>query len=138
VRKVSGIRSAFYASEGDWRSVSAVLMLFGWGSGLSLGFLHLDHRSFSAYNGGAGIGAKDSRGVGRIVCLKPSVTETIFALGCGERVVGVSSFCEYPPEAKSRPRLGGVINPNYERLIALRYWRLFVILAQSEIRLSTS
>jgi len=102
------------------KTVLTVLILFGMGCVLSMGLLHLDRRSYSAHYEGARIEGNDSAGIGRIVCLKPSVTETVFALGCGDRVVGVSSFCEYPPEAKSRPRLGGVINPNYERLIALR------------------
>ena len=97
------------------KTVLTVLLLFGVGCGLSLGLIHLDRRSFSAQNAGLRVG-----GIGRVVCLKPSVTETVFALGCGDQVVGVSSFCEYPPEVKSLKRLGGVINPNYERLIALK------------------
>lgn len=55
----------------------------------------------------------------RIVSLTPSVTECLFALGCGERIVGVTQFCNYPPEALSLPRLGGRINPNFERLLSL-------------------
>ena len=97
------------------RTILTVLLLFAAGCGLSYGLLQLDRRSFSAHYGGAG--GWDDR---RIICLKPSVTETVFALGCGEQVVGVSSFCEYPPEVKEKERLGGVINPNFERLIALQ------------------
>lgn len=56
----------------------------------------------------------------RIVALAPSLTETLFALGLGPRVVGVGDFSNYPPEARSRPRLGGLFNPNLERIVALK------------------
>ena len=56
----------------------------------------------------------------RIICMTPSVTETVFALECGDRIVGVSDFCDYPPQAAAVEKLGGFINPNLERLLALR------------------
>ena len=55
----------------------------------------------------------------RIVSLSPSVTETLFALGLGPRVVGVTRFCAYPPEAKALPRVGGFVDPDYEALVSL-------------------
>ena len=55
----------------------------------------------------------------RIVSMAPSSTEVVFARGLGERVVGVSSFCDYPPEALKKPRIGGVVNPNMEAIVAL-------------------
>ena len=55
----------------------------------------------------------------RIICMTPSVTETVFALECGDRIIGVSDFCDYPPEAANLEKLGGFINPNLERLLAL-------------------
>ena len=56
----------------------------------------------------------------RIVSMAPSVTETAFALGLGDRVVGVSDYCRYPPEALHKPKIGGFLNPNYERIVGLR------------------
>lgn len=56
----------------------------------------------------------------RIVSLAPSVTEILFALGVGDRVVGVTDFCSYPPEASSRTRIGGLINPDLERIAGLK------------------
>src|SRR5438105_4772927 len=50
----------------------------------------------------------------RIVSLVPSVTETAFALGGEARLVGVSDFCDWPPAARAKPRVGGMINPNLE------------------------
>ena len=58
--------------------------------------------------------------VRRIVSLAPSVTETIFALGAQDRLVGVTDYCDYPPEAKQKPKVGGAINPNLEQVVALR------------------
>ena len=55
----------------------------------------------------------------RIICMAPSITEIVFAFGLGERVVGVSDFCDYPPEARSRTKIGGVVNPNMEAIVAL-------------------
>ena len=56
----------------------------------------------------------------RIVSLAPNLTETLFALGLGERVVGVTDFCDFPPEAKLKPKVGGVINPSVEMVVSLK------------------
>jgi iron complex transport system substrate-binding protein len=56
----------------------------------------------------------------RIVSLAPSLTETLFALGLGERIVGVTRYCAYPPEALELPKIGGYLDPSYEALLALQ------------------
>lgn len=57
----------------------------------------------------------------RIVCLVPSLTEALFALGLGERVVGVTDWCLHPAEAVAPlPKLGGTKNPARERILELR------------------
>jgi iron complex transport system substrate-binding protein len=56
----------------------------------------------------------------RIVSLAPSVTETLFALGAGDSVVGVSSYCEWPPAATRLPKVGTFLTPNVEAIAALR------------------
>jgi len=56
----------------------------------------------------------------RIVSLAPSITESLFALGLGERVVGVTDFCDYPPEALTKSKVGGYYDLNYEAILALR------------------
>lgn len=56
----------------------------------------------------------------RIVSLSPGVTEILFAIGAGDRVVGVTEFCNYPEKAKSLPRIGGLLNPSYESIITLK------------------
>ncbi len=55
----------------------------------------------------------------RIVSHVPSITETIFALGLGEEVVGVSDYCDYPEEAKLKPSIGNYFNPSIENIVAL-------------------
>src|SRR5260370_6781367 len=55
----------------------------------------------------------------RIVSLAPSVTETLFALGVGDRIVGDTDFCDFPPEAKQKAHIGGPTNPNIEAIAAL-------------------
>jgi len=54
----------------------------------------------------------------RIVSLAPSNTENLFALGLGDRIVGVTDFDDYPPEAKTKPSIGGYSTPNIEEVIA--------------------
>lgn len=56
----------------------------------------------------------------RIVSLVPSLTETLFAIGAGPAVVGVGSFDTYPPEVTKLPKVGALIDPDVERILALR------------------
>jgi iron complex transport system substrate-binding protein len=56
----------------------------------------------------------------RIVSLAPSITEILFAAGLGDRVVGVTTFCDYPEEAKKKPKIGGMSNPSLEAVVTLR------------------
>jgi iron complex transport system substrate-binding protein len=56
----------------------------------------------------------------RIISLAPSITETLFALGCGSRVVGVSSYCTYPPRATRLPTVGAYLDPNFEAMLRLK------------------
>src|SRR5262245_23884628 len=56
----------------------------------------------------------------RVVSLAPSVTETLFALDFGDRVVGVTTYCDYPSAAKRLPKIGGFINPSLEAIAATR------------------
>ncbi len=57
---------------------------------------------------------------GRIVSTAPSITEMLFALGLGDRVVGVTTFCRYPPEAARKPKIGDYLRPNLELIVAAR------------------
>lgn len=56
----------------------------------------------------------------RIVSTSPSITEMLYALGLGARVVGVTTFCHYPPEAARKPKIGNYLQPNLETIVALR------------------
>lgn len=55
----------------------------------------------------------------RIISLAPSNTEILFALGLGDKVVAVTDYCNYPPEAEEKPSIGGFSNPDIERVVAL-------------------
>lgn len=55
----------------------------------------------------------------RIVSHVPPITEMLFALGLGDRVVGVSDYCDYPEEAKLKPSVGNYFNPSLENIVAL-------------------
>jgi len=55
----------------------------------------------------------------RIVSLAPVITETLFAIGAGEKVKGVTDYCDYPPEVMKIPKVGGYYDPNFEAILAL-------------------
>jgi iron complex transport system substrate-binding protein len=57
--------------------------------------------------------------VSRIVSLAPSLTETVYALGQQSHLVGDTDYCDYPPEAKSIAKVGGVVNPSIEQVASL-------------------
>src|SRR3989338_616547 len=56
----------------------------------------------------------------RIVSLAPNVTEILFALGLGDKIVGVTNFCNFPEEAKSKEKVGMLLNPSLEKIISLK------------------
>jgi iron complex transport system substrate-binding protein len=58
--------------------------------------------------------------VARAISLAPSITESIFAAGAGDRLVGVTTYCNYPAETASIEKVGDTLNPNIERIIALK------------------
>lgn len=62
----------------------------------------------------------------RVVSLAPSVTENIFAVGAGDRLVGVTTFCNYPEAAKSIAKIGDTLSPNMETIVALKPDVVFV------------
>ena len=55
----------------------------------------------------------------RLVSLSPAITETLFAIGAGPEIVGVSDYCDYPEEAKKLPRTGTALTPGYEAIVRL-------------------
>ncbi len=64
--------------------------------------------------------------VTRAISLAPSITEMIFAAGAGDRLVGVTTYCNFPPETASIEKVGDTLNPNVERIIALKPDVVFV------------
>jgi iron complex transport system substrate-binding protein len=66
------------------------------------------------------------RAPSRVVSTSPSITETLFALGLGDRVVGVSQYCRFPPEVSKLPKVGTFLQPDAERILALRPDLVFV------------
>lgn len=71
----------------------------------------------------------------RIVSLAPSITEILFALGAGDRVAGVTSYCDYPPEARQKPPVGDTLKPGVEKIVALKA-DLVIISTASQVEAS--
>lgn len=55
----------------------------------------------------------------RIVSLAPSITESLFAIGAGDQVIGVTDYCNFPPGVRLCHRVGGMINPSIETIVGL-------------------
>jgi iron complex transport system substrate-binding protein len=69
----------------------------------------------------------------RIVSLVPALTEMLFAIGAGPQVVAVSSYDEFPPEVKALPKVGALIDPDTERILALRPDLVIVYGSQTDL-----
>ncbi|NLW06861.1 MAG: ABC transporter substrate-binding protein, partial [Clostridia bacterium] len=54
----------------------------------------------------------------RIVSLSPAITEILFAIGVEDRIIGVTDYCDYPPAALDKPKVGSFNNINMELLVA--------------------
>jgi iron complex transport system substrate-binding protein len=70
----------------------------------------------------------------RIVSLVPNVTEMVYAIGAGDRLVGVSSYDNYPAEVRSLPRVGALLDPNLERIFALKPDLVIVYGSQDDLK----
>jgi iron complex transport system substrate-binding protein len=80
----------------------------------------------------AGAGPQD--GPQRIVSLIPATTEMLFAIGAGGRIVGVSNYDRYPPDVERLQRVGGLLDPNVERLLALKPDLVIVYDTQTDLK----
>ena len=58
--------------------------------------------------------------VERVISLAPNLTEVVYAIGAGDRLVGDTTFCNYPPQAKNVAKVGDTLQPSIERILALR------------------
>ncbi|MGA1794795.1 MAG: ABC transporter substrate-binding protein [bacterium] len=67
----------------------------------------------------------------RVISLAPSITEVLFALGAGDRVVGVTTFCDFPPEAQKREKVGGYYDTSYEAILSMQP-DLVIVLTEHE------
>jgi iron complex transport system substrate-binding protein len=70
----------------------------------------------------------------RIVSIVPATTEMLFAMGAGDRVVAVGSYDRFPPEVEKLPRVGALLDPDFERMIVLRPDLVVVYDTQTELR----
>jgi iron complex transport system substrate-binding protein len=57
---------------------------------------------------------------GRIVSLAPNLTEILYDLGVEKRIAAVTDYCDYPPGARTKPKIGGFVNPSLEAIVSLR------------------
>lgn len=56
----------------------------------------------------------------RVISMAPNLTEMVYDIGAEEQLVGVTDFCKFPPAARSKAKIGGWINPNYEKILSLK------------------
>ncbi len=70
----------------------------------------------------------------RIISLIPATTEMLFAMGASDRLVGVSNYDQFPPEVNRLTRVGGLLDPNVERVLSLRPDLVIVYETQDDLR----
>ncbi len=70
----------------------------------------------------------------RVISLIPAATEMIFAMGAGSRLIAVSSYDKFPPEATKLPKVGALLDPDTERILAMRPDLVIVYGTQTELR----
>ncbi len=70
----------------------------------------------------------------RIISVIPSVTEMLFAMGAGDRVIAIGTYDKYPPEAQKLPRVGALIDPNVEQILQMRPDLVAVYDTQTELK----
>ncbi len=78
--------------------------------------------------------ARAQQGPQRIVSLVPSITEMLFAIDAGPRVVGVSSYDHFPPDVDKLPRVGALMDPDVERILSLRPDLVITYGSQTDLR----
>jgi len=70
----------------------------------------------------------------RIISLVPSTTEMLFVMGAGRRVAGVSNYDHFPPDVERLPKVGGLLDPNVERLLSLKPDLVIVYDTQADLK----
>jgi len=69
----------------------------------------------------------------RIVSMSPGLTETVCAVGCGDRLVAVTDYCRYPEKVRQLPKVGGYLDPNVEAIVALEPDLVLLMESQGEL-----
>jgi len=108
-----------------WRTALLILVTGGICAASVAGLRRVDQRPALAARSGP---------PRRIVSLAPAMTEICFALGLGNRVVGRTTYCDWPPEAKKIPDIGGLLDPNIERILRLNPDLLLVAKSGKDLR----
>lgn len=83
------------------------------------------------YAGRAGAAAQDPQ---RVVSLVPATTEMLFAMGAGGRLAGVGNYDSFPPEVDRLPRVGGLLDPDVERILSLKPDLVIVYETQTDLK----
>ncbi len=93
------------------------------------------HTAVSAAQTNQGVSADDAASTAalRILSLSPHITETLFFLGAGNQVVGVTEYCNFPEAAKSKTRVGSYLNPSLETMLSLEPTTAFFSPGQASI-----
>lgn len=112
---------------GVWRTATLVLVTGAVSAAALAGRVRLDSRSAQPHIGHSGAPM-------RIVSLAPALTEMACAIGLRDRLVGRSSYCDFPPDVKELPGVGGLLDPSIERIIRLQPDLLLVSKAGRELR----
>ena len=112
----------FLSSSRHSKTVALLLLVFFWASACSRSSAVLTNPSTNTrrMTDDAGRQVSLPESVDRVISLAPNLTEIVFAVGAGRRLVGNTTYCDYPVEAKGIEKVGDTRQPNLERIIALK------------------
>lgn len=88
-------------------------------AGCTGGDLKPEHRNTLPITDGLGRSVSLAPVPSRIISMAPNLTEMVYALGAGSRLVGVTAWCNYPPEARTKPVVGDAVSANLEMIVSL-------------------
>ncbi|HHX27404.1 MAG TPA: cobalamin-binding protein [Firmicutes bacterium] len=108
------------APKGVFRKSAALVLALAIAAMVSTAFLAGCRRGPRTYTDGLGKTVSLEGTPKRIVSLSPALTEAVFSLGAGDRLVGVSTFCNRPPEALEIEKVGDAFTLNTEKLVSLK------------------
>src|SRR5262249_28918189 len=118
----------------DWRAVLPMVVVPRRSLARVIALALLGLAAVAPYTSARGFSRAHFADAHRIISIIPATTEMLFAMGAGDRLVAAGSYDRFPPEVERLPRVGALLDPDVERIIALRPDLVVLYGTQAELR----